>query len=304
MGKVVVIGSSNTDMVVTTATMPKPGETVFGTVFNVHQGGKGANQAVAAARAGAQVTFIAKVGNDEFGQNAISAYQQDGIDTSHVLVDDQLSTGVAMITVDQTTGENSIIVVSGANAALLPDEVKGLEDVIRSADVLLVQLEIQLETVKTALALAKKYGVKTILNPAPAGILSHDLLKLVDILIPNETEAEQLSGRQLLDMESKKRVVSELLVHVDEAVILTMGAQGVLLKMKNENEQIITAQKVKAIDTTAAGDVFCGYLASCLSDNVAITEAIEVAKNAAAIAVTRRGAQPSIPFINELSKSK
>jgi ribokinase len=279
---------------------PRPGETVFGSEFIVNQGGKGGNQAVAAARGGAQVTFIAKVGDDQFGKKAIDAYVTDGIDTSHILVDKNLSTGVAFINVEQSTGENSIIVISGANAALKPADIKGLEGVIQSADVLLVQLEIPLETVKSALDLAKKHGVRTILNPAPAVRLSSELLSLVDILIPNETEAEILSGYQPGDEESGIQVVSDLLKQVNESVILTKGSEGVVLKMKNGKEQIISAHKVNALDTTAAGDVFCGYLASCLSNNESLYSAVEVANKAAAIAVTRKGAQQSIPYINEL----
>lgn len=301
MGKVVVIGSSNTDMVATAASMPLPGQTIHGNNFSVIQGGKGANQAVAAARAGAQVTFIAKVGDDDFGKQAIAAYETDGIDTCQIEVQKGCSTGVAVIVVDESTGENSIVVIGGANATFQADELDKIEEDIKEADIVLLQLEIPVAVVEKALNMAHKHGVRTVLNPAPAIALSDDLLSLVDILIPNETEAALLSGTGVESDESQNLILKKLIQHVNEAVILTRGSKGVVYHTKNGHANQISAQQVKAIDTTAAGDVFCGYLVSCLSDNKTIDEAIALANRAAAVSVTRKGAQPSIPFIDELN---
>ncbi|MBK3518793.1 ribokinase [Carboxylicivirga marina] len=300
MGKIVVIGSSNTDMVATASSMPLPGQTVHGNSFTVIQGGKGANQAVAAARAGAHVTFIAKVGDDDFGKQAIAAYETEGIDTCQIEIQKGCSTGVAVITVDESSGENSIVVIGGANATFQAEELDEIEADIEEADILLVQLEIPLAVVEKALRMAHKYKVQTVLNPAPAIELSDELLGLVDILIPNETEAALLSGITAESEESLNLVLDKLLQHVNEAVILTLGSQGVVYRSKGGAPIHIKANQVKAIDTTAAGDVFCGYLVSFLSENNAIDEAIKLANNAAAISVTRKGAQPSIPFIKEL----
>jgi len=297
MGKVLVVGSSNTDMVVSADKMPLPGETILGNNFSVIQGGKGANQAVAAARAGAQVTFIAKVGDDDFGKQAIAGYKSYGIDISRVLHDKQASTGVAVIVVDESTGENSIVVVGGANSQLTSEDINESEELFQEADVLLVQLETKIETVETALKIAKKHGVKTILNPAPAIPIKQELLNLVDILIPNETEAEIISGHKVSDNAGRKKAFDLLLTHVNESVILTLGSKGVVYRTKSGEQKLIKAQQVKAVDTTAAGDVFCGYLASYLSSGSSLGDATAQANKAAAISVTRKGAQPSIPYI-------
>jgi ribokinase len=300
MGKIVVIGSSNTDMVVTSMKMPLPGETIMGNDFDIIPGGKGANQAVAAARAGGDVSFIAKVGNDDFGNKAIEGYKKDKINTKNILIDPKAPSGVAVIIVDETTGQNSIVVAAGSNDNLLTEEIQKIESVIADADVLLVQLEIPLKTVKTALQIAQKNGVKTILNPAPAQFLSDEILSLVDVITPNETETKLLIG---IDPQSKNEIqnaATQLLTKVNGSVIITLGSEGVYYQDKDGSQAFVPTTKVDAVDTTAAGDVFNGYFAAALSDGKSCEEAIHLANKAAAISVTRKGAQPSIPGIKEI----
>lgn len=300
MGKIIVIGSSNTDMVFRSKKIPAPGETVMGIDFNIVQGGKGANQAVAAARAGADVTFIAKLGNDDFGKAAIDGYKKDRINTDHILIDSTKPTGVAVILVDATNGQNSIVVASGANNNLTINDIENIKEEIKTADIVLIQLEIPMDVVTFSLKLAKKYGVRTILNPAPAQSLNDELLKLVDIITPNETETQILTNIQLTDIQLIDKSAQILLNKVNEAVLITLGSKGVYYASKNGNSGLVPTNKVDAIDTTAAGDVFNGFLASELSKGSDLNHAIHIANMAAAISVTREGAQPSIPNLSEL----
>lgn len=300
MNKIVVIGSSNTDMVFRTSKFPAPGETVMGASFFTVQGGKGANQAVAAARAGGKVTFIAKVGNDDFGKSAIEGYEKDKINIEKILIDPINPTGVAVILVNDNTGQNSIVVAGGANNSLSVSDLDDLDNIIKDARILLVQLETPLDVVNFALWTAKNAGVKTILNPAPARMLSPEVLKLVDIITPNETETEILTGILPIDGHSAKQAATILLQNVNEAVLITMGSKGVYFLSKSSEGVLIPSYKVNAIDTTAAGDVFNGYLASALANDLDIEHAIRRANKAASISVTRQGAQTSIPFSNEV----
>lgn len=298
MGIVVVVGSTNTDMVFTTSIMPQTGETVTGSSFEILPGGKGGNQAVAAARAGAKVHFISKVGMDDLGQAAIQNYQKDSIDTQYIRPTQIAATGTAMILVDSSTGDNSIVVVPGANAQLLPEDLEPAREVFQTADVLLVQLEIPLKTVKKALELAREYQIKTILNPAPAQNLPEDLLRLVDYITPNETETELLTGISPKNEHNRKQAARILQKHTKH-VLITLGSTGVFLCDAKAAEALVPTTRVQAIDTTAAGDIFNGYLAAFLAEGKELMEAVELANRAAAISVTRKGAQPSIPFLWE-----
>jgi ribokinase len=301
MGKIVVVGSSNTDMVVTTQKMPLPGETLMGNEFSVHQGGKGANQAVAVARAGSEITFIARVGDDDFGRRAIDAYKRDQIDTDSIILDSEQPTGIAMIIVEEETGQNSIVVVGGANQALSIKDIMQVEHIIKEADTVLLQLEIPVEVVESVLRMASVSGVRTILNPAPARSLSDDLLSMVDIITPNETETEMLSGITLEDDGAIEKSAKQLLKKVKEAVIITLGSRGVYMLTSLGDRGFVPTQEVEAVDSTAAGDVFNGYLAAFLGEGLSCREAIKLANRAATISVTRKGAQPSIPMKKELN---
>lgn len=300
MGKVLVLGSSNTDMVVRTQKMPKPGETVLGGEFDMIAGGKGANQAVAAARAGANVTLLTKLGNDDFGKQAIAEYQKDNIDTSSILIDDTHPSGVAIIIVDDQTGENSIVVAPGSNGQISVEDIQSKEALFDEADILLVQLEIPIDAVFEALKIAKQKGLKTILNPAPAQTLSDDLLKLVDIITPNETETALLVGIKPIDERSTRAAANKLLSRINNTAIITLGSKGVYFASNHGEAKYIPTIKVEAVDTTAAGDTFNGYFAAEYVRRGAMEQAICMANKAASTSVTRRGAQPSIPKISEL----
>lgn len=301
MRKIVVIGSSNTDMVVGSPKMPAPGETVMGHEFDIMPGGKGANQAVAAARAKGKVSFIAKVGDDDFGRNAIAGYKEDNIDTDHIFIDPITPTGIAVIIVEKTTGQNSIVVASGANDKLSVSDIKEVEEIITSADVVLIQLEIPLDVVHYCLKVCKQNDVKTILNPAPAKPLSDEILGLVDIITPNESEIQILTGINPDKALEIKNAATHLLKKVNDTVIVTLGDNGVYFISKNGDEGFVATTKVKAVDTTAAGDVFNGYLATSIANGENIRTAIALANKAAAISVTRKGAQPSIPTLDEVA---
>ncbi|HKK76136.1 MAG TPA: ribokinase [Saprospiraceae bacterium] len=300
MGNVVIVGSSNTDMVFGTSRMPQRGETVMGETFDQLPGGKGANQAVATARAGAEVHFIAKVGADDLGQAAIENYRRDGIRTDFISQTDEAASGVAMIMVDSNSGENAIVVAPGANALLSPEDIEAASEVIQAADVLLVQLETPLPTVQRALEIAHEQGVTTILNPAPAQGLSDHILALVDYLTPNETETEFLCGILPKDKASTQHAAQALTRYVKN-VIITLGSEGSFLRDADGHTAQIPTGKVQAVDTTAAGDVFNGYLAAALADGESLKKAIARANRAAAISVTKKGAQPSIPYRVDLS---
>lgn len=296
--KIIVIGSANMDMVVKTSHIPVPGETVLAGSFFMNPGGKGANQAVASARLGGEVAFISKVGNDVFGKQSSQLLDDEGINTFYMLTDGELPSGVALITVDEI-GENSIVVAAGANANLLPADLKDALPEIAKAGIVLMQLEIPLETVHFVAKYASSKGVKIILNPAPANTLSLDLLSYIDLITPNQHEAEMISGikvRSINDAKKAAKIIHEMGV---KNVVITLGVLGAVI-LQESKIQVVPAQKVEAIDTTAAGDVFCGALAVALSESKTLEEAVRFASIAAAISVTRLGAQSSIPYRNEL----
>jgi ribokinase len=297
---IVVIGSSNTDMIVQLDRIPAPGETVLGGRFSTAAGGKGANQAVAAARAGGQVVFVASVGADSFGDHAVAGFAADGIDTRFVIRDETAASGVACIFVDRN-GQNSIAVASGANMRLTPADVRAAEGSIAQAAVVLLQLEIPLETVAAAVDIAAAHRVSVILNPAPAQSLPEDLLQKVSILTPNEIEAGMLTGLAVTDEPSAKTAAQVLRGRGVATVVITLGDRGALL-CSGDQTVTIPSFVVKAIDATAAGDVFNGALAVRLSEDKSIEDAVRFASAAAALSVTRLGAQPSAPTRLEINQ--
>jgi len=300
--KIVVIGSCNTDMVVKSDRLPVPGETVLGGAFMMNPGGKGANQAVAIARLGGNVTFISKTGNDLFGRQSIEMYGDENIVTDYIFSDQNLPSGVALIMVDRN-GENCIVVASGANGTLSPKDIEKARNVIESADILLMQLEVPMDTVEYAAKLAHEKGVKVVLNPAPAAFLSNDLLHCLYTIIPNKTEAEMLSGIKVSDLETAKQAADIIAAKGVDKVVITLGSKGALIK-DGDNYTNIPAESVNAVDTTAAGDTFCGALCVYLSEGYSLTESVRYANAAAAIVVTRIGAQSAIPYKNEVIKMK
>lgn len=296
--KILVVGSSNTDMVITTGHLPRPGETVLGGTFLMNQGGKGANQAVTISRLGGKVFFVCKTGNDIFGHQSRRQFEKEGIDISYVFTDEKHPSGVALITVDDKA-ENCIVVASGANANLMPADVAKAEEAIGQADLVLMQLEIPMDTVEFVAEMAWRKGKKVILNPAPAHPLSPSLLRHLYMITPNETEAEMISGIKITDENSASeaaRIISDLGV---PCVILTLGSKGALVYLDSVVE-MVPAFPVKAVDTTAAGDVFNGALTVALSEGRTLKEAVRFACKASAISVTRVGAQSSAPYRNEV----
>jgi len=297
--KIVVVGSCNTDMVIKADRLPIPGETVLGGTFFMNPGGKGANQAVAAARMGGNVTLISKTGNDVFGKQSMMLYDSENIKTDYIFSDPNNPSGVALITVD-SNGENCIVVASGANANLFPADINKAYAEIENSDLVLMQLEIPIDTVEYVAEIASKRNIKVILNPAPARALSDNLLKNLYIIIPNRSEAEILSGIKVTDLEKARQAADIISAKGVNIVVVTLGSEGALIKDFDEYH-FVEAVKVDAMDTTAAGDVFCGSVCVGLAEGKSILDSVKMAAKAAAITVTRMGAQSSIPYRSELS---
>ncbi|BFU60686.1 MULTISPECIES: ribokinase [Rodentibacter] len=292
-----ILGSINVDHIISVPYFAKPGETLTGENYRIAYGGKGANQAVAASRLGANVAFIGCIGGDTIGKTMKNAFAQDGIDTTHIATIEQEMTGIAFIQVAQS-GENSIVIARGANAYLNEQIVKQCEAQIAQSDCLLMQLETPIPAVELAAKIAKKNSVKVVLNPAPAQPLSDDLLSQIDIITPNETEAEILTGICVTDEKSAVKAAQVLHQKGIDCVMITLGAKGVFFSRKGEHK-IISGFCVQAVDTTAAGDTFNGGFITALLEEKSFEEAIRFAQAAAAISVTRQGAQPSIPTKQE-----
>lgn len=302
MNKVCVLGSINMDLVIKVNEMPKEGETILSESFEKIAGGKGANQAVAARRCGNIVSMIGKIGKDDNGKILKGLLEEDSIDTNLIFEDENEPTGMAVITVNKN-GNNSITVISGSNMTLNKDEIEKSKEIIENSDILISQFEVPEEVILEAFKIAKENNKITILNPAPAKKIDEELLKSTDIIIPNETEAELLTGIKVNDLESAKLAANGLLEKGVKFVIVTLGSKGAAVISK-EDGQIVEAYKVKAIDTTAAGDSFIGGLSSKLDiENLSfenLLKAVKFANKVSSITVQRKGAQPSIARLEEV----
>jgi len=298
MNSILVIGSSNTDMVIKTKKLPTPGETIFGGTYMMNSGGKGANQAVAAARLGGKITFITKRGNDLLGNQVVGLLMREGIDTQYIVKDIEHPSGIALIIVD-SNGENIIVVAPGSNDHLMPEDLpQHLFEAIKF-EIILLQLEIPISTVEYSAVTASENGIKVILNPSPSQKLSENLFKHTWLITPNETEAEILTGIRVNDISSAKNAASSLQKKGVKNIIITMGAAGAYIKSKSYTG-LVSGVEAKAVDTTAAADVFNGALAFALAEKRPLKEAVAFANKAASISITRLGAQASAPYRNEV----
>ena len=298
MKKIIVIGSSNVDMVVRTSHLPAPGETILGGEFFMNQGGKGANQAVAIKRLGGNLIFMAKLGNDVLGRQSVGYFKKEGIDTRYIALDEDSASGVALISVDDHA-ENSIVVASGANMLLNEQDVDKMLEEMCEGDILLMQLEIPLQTVEYAARKAFGKGVKVVLNPAPARSLPKELFRHLYMVTPNRIEAEMLTGIKIANDADVEKVAEEICAMGVKNVIITLGSKGCLIREEGVSYRI-DAFKVEPVDTTAAGDTFNGALCVGLSEGMDLKQAAVIASKASSIAVTRMGAQSSIPYREEL----
>ena len=297
---IVVIGSLNMDMVVRTNRAPNAGETLMGQAFALSPGGKGANQAVAAARLGAEVSMIGSVGKDTFGSEMLEIIKQEGIHIEHISVSETEATGVASIVIEED-GENRIIVVPGANIDLFVEDIQALESIISQAEMIVMQLEMELAMSEHAIAIAHRHGIPVILNPAPARVLKDEMLGQVSFLTPNETEAGILTGMTVDSLETAEQAARILLQKGVKNVIVTLGAKGALI-VNAEGAKSVPGFPVKAIDTVAAGDSFNGALAQQLVLGKTLEEAVSFANAVGALAVGKEGAIPSLPQLSEVEQ--
>lgn len=297
--KITIIGSSNIDMVAQVQHLPKPGETIGNAIFMQTFGGKGANQAIAAARLGGNVTFVTSLGNDMYATLLTEHFKNNNIDTRYIQYSPNTSTGTALIFVADDA-ENCIAVAPGANAELTNEKIQSFETAITSTSIVIMQAEIPYKTIKEIALLAHKKGVKVMVNPAPAIPIDLDFMKSIDILVVNETEAETVSGLNI-KKDGIQKISQALSSKGPQCVVITLGSKGVYCTY-NQQEYTVDSFKVNAIDTTAAGDTFCGALAIALTEYEMSVKALQYASAAAAISVTRMGAQPSIPYHEEVIK--
>ena len=285
-------------MVVKTSHLPVPGETILGGEFFMHQGGKGANQAVAVKRLGGNLIFVAKLGNDILGQQSVDYFKKEGIDTKYITLDENSASGVALISVDDHA-ENSIVVASGANMLLNEQDVDKVVEEMCEGDILLMQLEIPIQTVEYAARRAFEKGVKVVLNPAPARSLPKELLRYLFMITPNRIEAEMLTGIKIVNDADAERVAKEISAMGVQNIIVTLGSKGCLVR-EGDTSYCVDAFKVEPVDTTAAGDTFNGALCVGLAEGMNLRQSAGMASKASSVAVTRMGAQSSIPYRKEL----
>ena len=297
-----MVGSAMTDLVARVARLPEPGETVFGSSFTQGFGGKGSNQAVMAARLGARVSAVVKLGRDDFGEAVLRNYEEQGVDTTFVGFVEGGVSGVALITVDEASGQNVITIVPGANRTLSPEDVRGAAAAVEGARVLVAQLETPIPATLEAFRLAKGGDTRTLLNPAPAADLPEELLTLTDVLIPNELEAAALTGQAVGSPEAALSAAEQLLSRGPEVVIITLGGRGAVLARTGERAVHIATEAVKAVDTTGAGDAFVGSLAFFIAcTELPLADAVAKACRVASLSVQREGTQTSYPYRDELA---
>ena len=297
--KIIVFGSFVADLMARTPHLPSPGETVKGSSFTIGPGGKGFNQAVAAYKAGADVTIVTKLGRDPFADLALETLDTLGLDTSHILRTDTSKTGAALICVDENSGQNEIVVVPGACAEITAEEVEALRSLFSHGDILLIQLETNPDAIWQAIRMAKEEEMSVILNPAPVQAIPEEILPLIDVVTPNEVEAEALVGFPIQCVDDAARAACSLLARGVSAVVITLGARGAYIHDGNSGAYL-PARKVPAIDTTGAGDAFTGGLAAALAEGASLGEAAVFATALASISVQRLGATPAMPTRAEI----
>jgi len=296
--RIAIVGSFNIDLVVRTPKRPRSGETVLGTSADTYVGGKGCNQGIAAARLGARVSMVGRVGRDHFGEQLLRVMEREGIDSTYVSYDQRAPTGIASIMVSDD-GDNSIVVIPGANGLVSAQDVDAAAGALAQSDVVLLQLEVPIESTLRAAELAKRSGVRVILNPAPARDLPLDLLRRVDVLVPNELEAQLLTG---VDPSTDPSGAAKLLLEMGiQTVIITLGRRGAFL-MTGDMATLVPTFMVQPVDTTAAGDAFCGALAVAISEGKSLQDAVRFSNAAGAIAATKAGAEPSLPYRDEVDR--
>jgi ribokinase len=301
MSKVVVVGSYVVDLMSRTPHLPKPGETVLGGPFKMGPGGKGGNQATAAARCGSEVTFVTKLGDDLFGREALAHFSEEKVNTQFMKVDPNQATGAALIAVDDHS-ENSIVVALGACGTITMEEVLAAEETFKEADMVLVQLETSIEAVVTTVRQAKKWGVPVILNPAPYQEFPREILADISCITPNETEAFELSGVEVTDEASALIAAKKINEMGVSTVIITLGSKGAFLYTGGESGELVPSFKVQAVDTTGAGDAFNGGFAHALSNGYSVREAMSFANAVAALSVTKIGTAPAMPYLKDVEE--